>query len=203
LSDFDRTHYFVLSSVWTLPEPAFVRASRVRQLAFSDWQVSGIVTAMSGLPLDVFDPIGGSLYGLAGARPAWAAGGNRASAMSRVPSGYYFNPSAFTEAIVQPGQRIPSAQEPTALAGDLGTDIGNVGRNLLRGPSQSNIDCSVGKRFPVSESRGIEFRADLFNVLNHSNRDNPVSNIGSADFGKVLTFSSSPQIVQLALKLVF
>jgi hypothetical protein len=80
---------------------------------------------------------------------------------------------------------------------------GNVGRNLLRGPSQSNIDCSVGKRFPVSESRGIEFRADLFNVLNHSNRDNPVSNIGSADFGKVLTFSSSPQIVQLALKLVF
>ena len=203
LSDFDRTHYFVLSSVWTLPEPAFVRASRVRQLAFSDWQVSGIVTAMSGLPLDVFDPIGGSLYGLAGARPAWAAGGNRASAMSRVPSGYYFNPSAFTEAIVQPGQRIPSAQDPTALAGDLGTDIGNVGRNLLRGPSQSNIDCSVGKRFPVSESKGIEFRADLFNVLNHANRDNPVSNIGSADFGKVLTFSSSPRIVQLALKFVF
>lgn len=203
LSDFDRTHYFVLSSVWTLPEPAFVRASRVRQLAFSDWQVSGIVTAMSGLPVDVFDPIGGSLYGLAGARPAWAAGGNRTSAMSRVPTGYYFNPSAFAEAIVQPGQPIPSAQDPLALAGDLGTDIGNVGRNLLRGPSQSNIDCSVGKRFPVSESKGIEFRADLFNVLNHANRDNPVSNIGSADFGKVLTFSSSPRIVQLALKFVF
>jgi hypothetical protein len=203
LSDFDRTHYFVLSSVLTLPEPAFVRASRVRQLAFSNWQVSGIVTAMSGLPVDVFDPTGGSLYGLAGGRPSWALGGNRASAMSHVPSGYYFNASAFTEAMVQPGQRIPSAQDPTALAGDLGTDIGNVGRNLLRGPSQSNIDCSVGKRFPVSESRGIEFRADLFNVLNHSNRDNPVSNIGSTDFGKVLTFSSSPRIVQLALKLVF
>ena len=121
---------------------------------------------MSGLPVDMFDPIGGSVYGLAGARPAWAPGANRATAMSHVPSGYYFNPSAFTEAIVQPGQPIPSAQDPIALAGDLGTDIGNVGRNLLRGPSQTNVDCSISKRFPFFESKSVELRADIFNLLN-------------------------------------
>jgi hypothetical protein len=89
------------------------------------------------------------------------------------------------------------------LAGDLGTDIGDVGRNLLRGPSQSNIDCSVGKRFPFTESRILEFRADIFNLRNHANRDNPISDISNVGFGKVLTFSSSPRIVQLALRFVF
>ena len=203
LSDFDRTHYFALSSVWMVPEPAFVHASTMGRLIFSNWQLSGIVTALSGLPVDMFDPIGGSLYGLAGARPAWAPGANRSTAKSHVPAAYYFNPSAFAEALVQPGQPIPSAQDPTALAGDLGTDIGNVGRNPLRGPSQSNIDCSVAKQFRFTESRGIEFRADVFNVLNHAHRDNPISDISNAEFGRALTFSSSPRIVQLALRFAF
>ena len=81
--------------------------------------------------------------------------------------------------------------------------FGNVGRNVLRGPAQSNIDFSVGKRFPLTELKGIEFRADFFNLPNHANRDNPVSDIGNADFGKVLSFSSSPRIVQFALKFTF
>ena len=114
-----------------------------------------------------------------------------------------FSPYAFVAAIVQPGQRIPSANDPTALAGDSGTDIGNVGRNVLRGPAQSNIDFSVGKRFPMAESKSIEFRADFFNLLNHANRDNPVSNISNGDFGKILSFSSGPRIVQFALKIAF
>jgi len=159
---------------------------------------------MSGLPVDIFDPGGGFLYGLfLGARPNWAPGANSKAAMSKVPVGYYFNPSAFSQALVQPGQPIPSADDPTALASDQGTDIGNVGRNVLRGPAQSNIDFSVGKRFPLTELKGIEFRADFFNLPNHANRDNPVSDIGNADFGKVLSFSSSPRIVQFALKFTF
>jgi hypothetical protein len=39
--------------------------------------------------------------------------------------------------------------------------------------------------------------------LNHPNRDNPVSDINTADFGKILSFSSSPRIVQFALKFSF
>jgi len=167
----------------------------------SDWQLSAIVTATSGLPVDIFDPAGGSLYGLfAGARPNWAPGANRTGARTNVPPGYYFNPSAFVEATVQPGQPIPSANDTTALAGGQGTD---VGRNVMRGPAQNNIDFSVGRLFPLTESKGLEFRADLFNLLNHVNRDNPISDITSAEFGKVTSFSSSARIVQFGLKFTF
>jgi hypothetical protein len=56
---------------------------------------------MSGLPVDIFDPSGGSLYGLfGGARPNWAQGASRRTAITNVPQGYYFNPSAFVEATV-------------------------------------------------------------------------------------------------------
>ena len=156
--------------------------------------------------MDIFDPTGGLLYGLFGARPNWAPGANAKTAKNSVPAGYYFNPSAFSQAMVQPGQPIPSVHDPTAVVdptADAGTDIGNVGRNVLRGPNQSNLDVSVGKRFPLAESKVLEFHADFFNLLNHPNRDNPVSDISTADFGKVLNFSSSPRIVQFALKFSF
>jgi len=216
LSDFDRTHVFVLNYVWEVPQLAFSRKFKAGRLLLRDWQVSGILTAMSGLPVDLFDPFGGSVYGQVGARPNFAPGANRHTAMSNVPPGYTFNPYAFAVAIVQPGQAIPSAHDPTALAGDAETDIGNVGRNVLRGPAQSNFDFSFGKRFPLTESRSLEFRADLFNVLNHANRSNPVSDITLAenvdpegrivragDFGRSLSFDSSPRILQLSLNFSF
>jgi hypothetical protein len=74
---------------------------------------------------------------------------------------------------------------------------------VLRGPRQSNIDFSVAKRFPVTESKNLEFHADLFNLLNQANQDNPVSDISVSDFGRIVSFSSSPRIVQLSLKLNF
>jgi hypothetical protein len=143
---------------------------------------------------------------LFGARPNWAPGANAKAAKSSVHGGYYFNPSAFSPATVQPDQPIPSVHDPTAVvdaAAEAATDIGNVGRNVLRGPNQNNLDFSLGKQFPLAESRALEFRADFFNVLNHPNRDNPVSDISNTDFGKVLSFSSSPRIVQFALKFIF
>ena len=202
ISDFDRTHRFVFNYVWDVPGPWFAHGSAAR-LLFSNWQLSGIVIAMSGLPVDIFDPTGGLLYGLFGARPNWAPGANRRTAMAKIPTGYYFNPAAFTAAAVQPGQPIPSANDRTALAGDLGTDIGNVGRNVLRGPGQTNLDFSLGKRFPHNESKGLEFRADFFNLFNHANQDNPISDISVGDFGRIVSFSSSPRIVQLSLKFNF
>jgi hypothetical protein len=182
---------------------------------------SGIVPLMSGLPIDFVDPAGGSLYGQAGTRPNWAPDANRQTAVSHVPPGHYFNPYAFTTAIVQPGQPIPSAHGPNALAGDLGTDIGDVGRNTQRGPGQSCVDFSVLKRWPIREYSSLEFRIDFFKLFNHANRNNPISDIsivtatgGSinevtgrilnpGDFGRILGASSSPRIIQLALKFSF
>src|SRR5439155_16361004 len=95
LSDFDRTHYFVASYVWDVPQPAFANNFAITRMLFSNWQVSGIFTAMSGLPVDIFDPGGGFLYGLFGARPNWATGADSKTVMDNIPKGYYFNPSAF------------------------------------------------------------------------------------------------------------
>ena len=139
LSDFDRTHRFVLNFVWDVPKLSWPAHSRVGQAVFSNWQLSGIVISMSGLPVDLFDPAAGDLYGLAGARPNWAPGASRKTATTNVPSGYFFNPFAFALPVVGQNQPIPSAKDPAALAPDGGNDLGNAGRNVLHGPSQSNI----------------------------------------------------------------
>jgi hypothetical protein len=206
VSDFDRTHYFALGGTWDMPQPSFVQDFTAVGRIFSHWQLAGVVTAMSGLPIDIFDPTGGLLYGLFGARPNWAPGATRRTAKLNVPAGYYFNPFAFTQALVQPGQPIPSAHDSTAVVdpnSEAATDFGNVGRNILRGPSQSNVDLSLNRRFSITESKVLEFRADVFNTFNHANRDNPLSDITNSNFGRLLSFSSSPRILQFALSLSF
>ena len=104
---------------------------------------------------------------------------NARTATNNVPPGYFFNPLAFVRPVVQTGQLIPSSNG-TAIAGAHGTDIGNVGRNVLRGPRQTNVDFSVIRRFPFGESKNIEFRAEFFNLFNHVNFANPISNLNAA-----------------------
>ena len=223
ISDFDRTHRFVLSYLWDLPSPAFVARSSTGRLLLSNWQVAGIITAMSGLPIDIVDGGAGSLYGFSGvltfARPSWAQGANTRTAISNVPAGYFFNPFAFVRPVVPAGQLIPSSNG-TARADTLGTDFGNVGRNVLRGPGQTNVDFSIIKRFPLSESKNLEFRAEFFNLFNHVNFANPLSNFNAVpfasinpstgqitgdpgDFGRITATSNNPRLIQFALKLNF
>jgi hypothetical protein len=221
VSDFDRTHRLVVSYLWELPEPAFARKSTATRLLFSKWQLAGVVVAMSGQPIDIVDTGAGSFYGLNNgvnplARPNWALGTNRHTALSNVPPGYFFNPFTFVRPMVAVGQSIPSSNG-AAIANALGTDIGDVGRNILRGPGQDNIDLSLTKRFQLDESRNIEFRAEVFNLLNHVNLSNPISDLNAVsatgsfdpatgqiinpgDFGRITSTSNNPRIIQLALK---
>lgn len=223
VSDFDRTHRFVLSYLWDLPRPPFARSTAGR-LLFSNWQLAGIITAMSGLPIDIIDGGAGSFYGLSGGnnalvRPSWAPGATAGNATSNIPAGYFFNPLAFVRPIVLPGQVIPSSNG-SAVAGAIGTDFGNVGRNVLRGPRQINSDFSVIKRFPIRESKSLELRAEVFNLLNQVNLANPISNLAAvpltsinpntgqitgtpADFGRITSTSNNPRLIQLAIKFNF
>ncbi|MDX6443978.1 MAG: hypothetical protein QOH71_1052 [Blastocatellia bacterium] len=224
VSDFDRTHRFVLSYLWDLPSPAFAPRSTAGRLLFSNWHMAGIITAMSGLPIDIVDGGAGSFYGLSGGnnalmRPSWALGATVSTATSNVPAGYFFNPFAFVRPTVLAGQLIPSSNG-AATAGATGTDFGNVGRNVLRGPAQTNVDFSVIKRFPFSESKNLELRAEFFNLFNHVNFANPISNLNTVattsidpnsgkivgspgDFGRIVSTSSNPRLIQFAIKLNF
>src|SRR6202008_2131324 len=152
VSDFDRTHRFVLSGVWKTPNPSFAGQSRLGRVAIWNWQTSAILTAMSGLPIDIVDTGAGSFYGLANganplARPSLIAGATCRNATENVPPGYFFNSTVFVRPVVQAGQIIPSSGR-TATASAVGTDIGDVGRNCLRGPDQVNLDFSLAKFFP-------------------------------------------------------
>lgn len=223
VSDFDRTHRLVVSYLWHLPRSAFVERSTAGRWLLSDWQIAGIMTAMSGQPFDIVDSASGSFYfgsnsGVLLARPNWTPGATRDTATSNVPPGYFFNPSAFARPVVQTGQLIPSSNG-TAVAAAQGTDIGNVGRNVLRGPSQFNVDFSVIRRLPIGDSKSIEFRAEFFNLFNHVNLAIPISNFNAVptsslsssgqingdpgDFGRITGSSNNPRLIQFAVKFNF
>jgi hypothetical protein len=217
VSDFDRTHRFVASWLWDLPK------TRVAHAFLTDWKISGIVTAMSGLPIDVVDTgVGstgaGSFYGLSGGSTPLARP-NLVADPGKPPPGYFFNPFAFARPIIQSGQPIPSSGG-TAIAAVTGADIGNLGRNVLRGPRQANVDLALTRHFPFLETKAIEVRAEFFNVFNWVNYANPLSDFNGitssagsidssgrviypGDFGRVISTSNNPRIIQLAIKVNF
>jgi Carboxypeptidase regulatory-like domain/TonB-dependent Receptor Plug Domain len=221
VADFDRTHRLVVSYLYHLPTPAFAGNSATGKTLLGGWQVAGIITVMSGLPIDIVDTGAGSFYGLSGgsaplARPDYAPGATRNTATSNVPSGFYFNPFAFARPVVLANQPIPSSGG-AAIAGAIGTDIGSIGRNILRGPRQKNVDFSIIKRFRISEVKNIEFRAEFFNLFNQVNLANPISDLnsvlasgGSLDvngniinpgsFGRIISATNNPRLIQFALK---
>jgi hypothetical protein len=221
VSDFDRAHRFVLSYLWDLPQPTSAVRSRIGRYLLSDWQVAGIVTAMSGLPIDIVDSGAGSFYGFANGqntltRPNYAPGAKRESATTNIPAGYFFNPTAFARPTVLPGRPIPSSGG-SAIADALGTDIGSVARNVLRAPAQSNVDFAITRRLLIREATNIEFRAEFFNLFNHTNLANPLSDFAAVetidrvtgqvitpgDFGKILSTNCNPRLIQFALKFNF
>ncbi|HEV8588219.1 MAG TPA: TonB-dependent receptor [Pyrinomonadaceae bacterium] len=223
VSDFDRRHRIVVSCVWELTRHRSARDSLTRRL-LSDWQIAGILVAMSGQPIDIVDTGAGSFYGLNNGpnplvRPSWAPGATRRTATTNVPSGYFFNPLAFFRPVVTAGQPIPSSNG-LATADALGTDIGNVGRNVLRGPRQVDLDFSIARRFPFADTKNIELRAEFFNLFNRVNLSNPISDLNAVvatgsldplsgrilnpgDFGRITSTSNNPRLIQFAAKLNF
>ncbi|MCU1264881.1 MAG: Cna protein B-type domain, TonB-dependent Receptor Plug Domain protein [Acidobacteria bacterium] len=220
ISDFDRKHRFVFSALYDLPKPKFAGDSAVAKWLLSDWQLAAIATSMSGLPIDIADTGAGSFYGLSGGSAPLARPNLVSNPFSNVPAGYYFNPFAFARPVVVAGAVIPSSGG-TATAAAVGTDFGNVGRNILRGPHQNNVDFSIIKRFRFAETKSLEFRTEFFNLFNNVNFANPISDLnavpatnfnadgtinqalGAGRFGKIISASNNPRLVQFALKFNF
>jgi hypothetical protein len=64
------------------------------------------------------------------------------------------------------------------------------------------LDASLTRAFVLREELRLQFRAEAFNVVNHANLGLPVADLNSPNFGRILT-SSSPRLLQFALKLIF
>jgi hypothetical protein len=84
--------------------------------------------------------------------------------------------------------------------------FGNLGRNVVIGPAFNNVDFSVIKRTKLSESKLIEFRAEVFDIFNHANFGQPGRVVGSTNFGQITNTrfatgdSGSSRQLQFALK---
>jgi len=81
--------------------------------------------------------------------------------------------------------------------------FGNSARNLFHGPGINNFDMSFFKTFPLwSERTRLQFRAEFFNIFNHTQFNNPASSLPSGTFGTI-TSAKAPRDIQLALKFMF
>src|SRR5205823_3405608 len=101
----------------------------------------------------------------------------------RNSGGYYFNPSAFTDASL--GQ------------------IGNAPRALCCGPGIANVDMAVHKIIPIGERDTVEFRTEFFNLMNHTQFLNPDGNITNGPTFGLVQRAREPRVVQLALRFIF
>ena len=83
-----------------------------------------------------------------------------------------------------------------------GQQFGTAGRNIAQGPGYANWDFSAFKNIRVAEGKELQFRAEFFNLLNHTNFRLPDSDISSPTFNETLT-AQAPRLIQFALKFQF
>ena len=156
-----------------------------------NWQLNGILTLQTGLPMNITAPdnsqTGGNhaAYANCVANPFAGTTTSRAAISTPSPApGVFISPSGFS---------IPPA----------GT-FGTCRPRLFHGPGARNVDLSLFKQFPLGDERKIELRFEFFNAFNHANFANPATNMSNtATFGKVISTINDPRQIQLAGKFYF
>jgi hypothetical protein len=188
---FDARHRFVFSYQWDLP--FFKAAHGVTKAALGGWQLNGIATVMSGTPFTVFDSNDVSVQGSAPEITGFSA--NRPNLVAgRNPNAGPHNPNDWLNA--NAFQRI--IQDPNSPV----QQFGSAGRNIAQGPGYANWDFSAFKNFRVAEGKEFQFRAELFDFLNHTNLRLPDSDVSSLNFNHILQ-AQPPRLVQFALKFLY
>jgi len=187
-SDWDRRHAFVASWLWELP---FKFNNHLENTLFGGWTLTAIHTIQSGTPLTFAMGQDVALDGTFGTQHAQLQPGITASKISldHPNRNAFVNTFFNTAAFVQPNL-VPA-----------GT-YGNAGRGLISGPAFNNTDFSVLKDFMIREPWKLQFRAEMFNVFNQVNFNNPDQYVTDGTFG-VITSANDGRVIQFALKLLF
>jgi hypothetical protein len=160
--------------------------------ALDGWAVSGITSFQSGFPVRIQSSNDSELmnsfdFELPG-KPDLIAPFHTFD--PRTNAGYAFDPNSFALPV----------QSATSTPLQL---LGSSPRTLCCGPGIDNFDFSVQKIVPVGEKEHFEFRAEFFNIFNHTQFLNPDGNISDgADFGRV-KHTRDPRNIQFALKFAF
>lgn len=177
LSFFDVRFRFSAGSVYSLP------SAPVWHPVFSRWQLSGNVTLQSGTPLNpVYFATDFANSGTPN-RPNVVPGQSVNLPDGQRNADHFFNTAAFSD--------------PAPYT------FGDAGRDILPGPGNIVVDAAIHRRFAVHEGQTIEFRAEVFNALNHPNIGipGPYPDFGPF-FGKAFS-AGDPRRIQFALRFDF
>jgi hypothetical protein len=188
LAPFDAPQSFSVNTVYELPighGHSLLANKGILTQMLGNWQVAGIGTYRSGVPLGL-TMASSTLGGFEGAqRPNWNGQTQTVSGSISDRLTNYFNTSAFT------------APAPYTY--------GNVGRLIssLHGPGVVNLDISIDKDFALYERMRLQFRAEAFNSMNHPQFGLPGTVIGSSTAGVISQQVNLPRDIQFALKVIF
>ena len=163
--------------------------------AVEGWQFSGVVSATTGPPFTILDGIDATGFGSGTSRPNVNPGFTNNPVLGTPTQ--WFNPAAFSMAAI-------------------GT-LGNIGRDTVRGPKFNNTDIALLKDTKLTERVRVQFRAEFFNVLNHTNYRVPLNTVGTILYtglangkpipnpnaGRITNIVGTPRQIQFALKFLF
>jgi Carboxypeptidase regulatory-like domain/TonB dependent receptor len=209
-SDFDIRHAFSAAVTYDIPS---AHVNPILDQVVRSWSVENIVQARSAVPVDVLDgnyefvELGGFNAPI---RPDLIPGTSLYLYGSQYPGRKALNPAAFADPPTNPTTGQPLRN-------------GDLPRNFLRGFDAVQWDLAIHRSFPIYERVGLQFRAEMFNVLNHPNFGPPANTFGASGFGisnQILAESlngnnlgggalsplyqiGGPRSIQLALKLQF
>ncbi len=191
-ASFDVRNSAVINATYDLPfgDGDTSREHAWLQRLIGSWQLSGIQTVQSGLPFTPQLSYNPSNDGDTRNPVRPSRNPNFTGPVILGGPNQYFNPKAFTQPL--PGT------------------YGNVGRNVLEGPSLVETDLSLTKTFPFSERLNLQFRSEFFNIFNHTNFNvpNPVvfaSATGgpSPTAGVIAATTTTSRQIQFGLKLMW
>ena len=161
LSNFDQRHQLSLQMQYTtgMGIHGGTLVNGWKGALFKEWTATSQITAATGMPLTPVDFLAVAGTGVTGSiRPEYTG-----APLYNAPAGLFLNPAAY--AAPPPGQ------------------WGNAGRNSITGPSQFNLNASLGRVFQVTERFGLEFRVDATNALNHVTFPSWNTTFNSSQFG--------------------
>ncbi len=165
-SDFDIRNAFSMALTYDVPVQA---SNTLANAMLRGWSVDNVVQARSAPPVDIYYspmyfPVLSSGFGT-NPRPDIVAGQPFYLHGQMYPGGKAFNVGAFTSPPIDPVTGLPLSQ-------------GDLPRNALRGFGAAQWDFAVHRDFPIHESVKLQFRAEMFNLLNHPNFGQPSGNLG-------------------------
>jgi hypothetical protein len=181
-SNFDTRHVFIASYMWQLPEVS--RWGAFGRQILSGWSINGITRADSGSSINVTTGTDTNLDGVSTydrpnlvGNPVLSSDRTRDERIAK-----FFNTAAFG---------------PVATGG-----LGNAGRDLLKGPGSINWNASAFKSFRITERKKLQFRAEFFNLFNHTNLNNPIGVMSNPNFGKIQG-AAAGRVVQFGMKFLY